>query len=187
MNKEKSRKKKAESRTSRRDKSKDLSRKRYSRDLEEDNLGGEKVKCSPKEEPASYNYTCTQRSKPKRDSSKKNQKGAYSDTTTEINGHKQADVNLRSRSNATGFTGEETCVKPREESSSKQKDKVPCLVTSSYEVGSVTSDSFDYSDSLFKPYMNSGISVSSRRSIPLRLQSLPYGGYTREPNDLNKN
>ena len=143
----------------------------------------EKIKCTPKEKSSSNH-----RPKPKRDSSKKNQTAVPADVYTESKDTKAEGAKLRTRNKVSSFTTQDTRVKTLIESSSVQRKKQPNLAkSSSWSISSGTSESFDYPDSLFKPYLNSSLSSSKKRSMPLRLQSLPHGGYTQEPNDLNKN
>ena len=166
----------------RRDRNRDVSRKRCSRDTAEESLEMyEKIKYTPKEKSSS-----SHRPKPKRDSSKKNQTTISGEMQSEIK--KPEGTKLRTRNKVSSFTTQETRVKTLAESPSVQKQKQPNLTkSSSWSISSSTSESFDYTDSLFKPYLNSSLSSSKKRSMPLRLQSLPYGGCSQEPNDLNKN
>ena len=182
MNKEKTRNEKTEGCTLRRDRNRDVSRKRCSRNTEEESFEMcEKIKYTPKEKSSP-----SHRPKPKRDSSKKNQTAVSTEVQPEIK--KPEGAKLRTRNKMSSFTSQETRVKTLAESPSVQKQKQPNLAkSSSWSISSSTSESFDYTDSLFKPYLNSSLSSSKKRLMPLRLQSLPYGGYSQEPNDLNKN
>ena len=167
-----------------RTRSRDMSRKRSSKDREDENFDIlEKIKYPQKDRSYSSSPQRLVGLKAKRDSSKRNQ--GPPDVQSHGKDVKHGGVRQRSREKA-----QETKVKSVVDSPSTKEVKRPSILVkpspSTSQSIQNTTDSMDYSDSIFKPYMNSIASSSNKRSIPLRLQSLPYGGYKEELNDLNK-
>ena len=167
-----------------RTRSRDISRKRSSREVDDENFEVfEKIKYPQKERSASNSPQRLAGLKPKRDSSKRNPRPV--EVQSQGKDGKLGGAKQRARGNAQE-TKVKTAVEPSSPKDAKKLSNLVKPTTSTSPSFQNATDSIGYPDSVFKPYLSSATS-SSKRAMPLRLQSLPYNsGHTKELNDLNK-